>query len=109
MTVDKSTHAGLFAGPRIRKENLPGGGVVLRSEVQLPPLPRSTGEWLRRWAAGAPERVFLAEGVAGGGGGRVGYRGTYASARGIGPGLLGRGGRPHPPLVVPSGNTTVHR
>jgi hypothetical protein len=57
MTVRPSAYTELFAEPRITRETLAGGGVVLRSEVQLPPLPRSTGEWLRRWAAEAPESV----------------------------------------------------
>jgi feruloyl-CoA synthase len=108
MTTRRSALTDLFAEPRIRREDLPGGGVVLRSEVQLPPLPRSTGEWLRRWAVEAPERVFLAERVAGGGWRRIGYRETYASARAIGQALLDRGLGPHRPVMILSENSIDH-
>jgi feruloyl-CoA synthase len=40
---------------------LPGGGMLLRSRLALGPYPRCLGEWLRHWAAAAPERTFLAE------------------------------------------------
>jgi feruloyl-CoA synthase len=100
--------ADLFAEPRITRETLAGGGMILRSEVQLPPLPRSTGEWLRRWAVEAPERVFLAERVAGGGWRRILYRETYASARAIGQALLDRGLGPHRPVMILSENSIDH-
>ena len=108
MTVRPSAYTELFAEPRITRETLAGGGVVLRSEVQLPPLPRSTGEWLRRWAAEAPERVFLAERVTGGGWRRILYRETYASARAIGQALLDRGLGPHRPVMILSENSIDH-
>ena len=108
MTVRPSAYTELFAEPRITRETLAGGGVVLRSEVQLPPLPRSTGEWLRRWAVEAPERVFLAERVAGGGWRRILYRETYASARAIGQALLDRGLGPHRPVMILSENSIDH-
>jgi len=108
MTVRPSAYTELFAEPRITRETLAGGGVVLRSEVGLPALPRSTGEWLRRWAAEAPERVFLAERVAGGGWRRILYRETYASARAIGQALLDRGLGPHRPVMILSENSIDH-
>ncbi len=98
----------LFAEPRIGREMLPGGGMILRSEVPLPPLPRSTGEWLRRWATEAPERVFLAERAAQGGWRRISYRVTYASARAIGQALLDRGLGPHRPVMILSENGIDH-
>jgi feruloyl-CoA synthase len=100
MTVERGAYTELFAEPRILREDLPGGGMILRSEVQLPPLPRSTGEWLRRWAAEAPERVFLAERAGQGAWRRIGYRETYASARAIGQALLDRGLGPHRPVMI---------
>jgi feruloyl-CoA synthase len=40
---------------------LRGGGWWLRSGQELRPYPRCLGEMLRRWAAAAPDRTFLAE------------------------------------------------
>ncbi|MCM2319192.1 MAG: feruloyl-CoA synthase [Pseudomonas sp.] len=37
------------------------GGFVLRSPEPLQPYARCVGEWLERWAAETPERLFLAE------------------------------------------------
>jgi feruloyl-CoA synthase len=102
------THAELFAEPRIRREGLPGGGMVLRSEVKLPPLPRSTGEWLRRWAVAAPERVFLAERDPRGGWRRISYRESYVAARAIGEALLDRDVGPTRPVMILSENSIDH-
>src|ERR1700680_1611068 len=40
---------------------LPGGGMLLRSPLELRPYPRCLGEWLRAWAAAPPDRTCLAE------------------------------------------------
>src|SRR5581483_7459599 len=102
------THAELFARPRILREDLPGGGMILRSEVPLPPLARSTGVWLQRWAAEAPERAFLAERDGAGGWRRVSYREAYRDARAIGQALVDRGlGAAHP-LMILSENSIDH-
>src|SRR5215831_13802346 len=98
------THAELFAEPRITREDLPGGGMILRSEVKLPALPRSTGEWLRHWAEEAPERTFLAERAPDGGWRRIGYCETYTAARSIGEALLDRGLGPKRPVMILSEN-----
>src|SRR5690242_18600338 len=102
------THAELFAEPRILREDLPGGGMILRSEVGLPALPRSTGVWLRRWAVEAPERVFLAERRADGGWRKIGYRETYTAARAIGEALIDRGLKPHRSVMILSENSIDH-
>ncbi len=103
-----TTHAELFATPRIAREELPGGGMILRSEVALPPLPRSTGAWLRRWAVEAPERVFLAERDGAGGWRRTSYHDTYIAARAIGQALIDRGLGPNRPLMILSENSIDH-
>ena len=102
------THGELFATPRIAREELPGGGVILRSAVALPPLPRSTGVWLKRWAMDAPERVFLAERDGAGGWRRVTYRETYMAALSIGEALLDRGLGPNQPVMILSENSIDH-
>src|SRR5579859_577551 len=102
------THADLFATPRIAREELPGGGMILRSEVPLPPLAKSTGVWLKRWAAEAPERVFLSERDASGGWRRITYREAYTAARAIGQALVDRGLGPARPLMILSENSIDH-
>ncbi|HLJ18802.1 MAG TPA: AMP-binding protein, partial [Stellaceae bacterium] len=102
------THAELFATPRIVREDLPGGGMILRSKVPLPPLPRSTGVWLARWAAEAPERGFLAERDGAGGWRRVSYREAYRDARAIGQALVDRGLGAARPLMILSENSIDH-
>src|SRR4051812_18765468 len=57
---------GLFAVPQITHERRSDGSIVLRSARGLGPVPRSIGVLLERWAAAAPDRVFLAERAASG-------------------------------------------
>ncbi|HKX10210.1 MAG TPA: feruloyl-CoA synthase [Stellaceae bacterium] len=82
--------------------------MILRSAVALPPLPRSTGVWLKRWAMDAPERVFLAERDGAGGWRRVTYRETYMAALSIGEALLDRGLGPNQPVMILSENSIDH-
>jgi feruloyl-CoA synthase len=102
-----TTHAELFATPRITREDLPGGEIVLRSAVPLPPLPRATGVWLARWANEAPERVFLAE-RDGAGWRRISYAETFEAARAIGQALVDRGLGPARPVMILSENSIDH-
>ena len=102
------THAELFATPRIAREEIPGGGMILRSEVPLPPLARSTGVWLARWAAEAPERTFLAEREVSGGWRRISYAETFEAARAIGQALVDRGLGADRPLMILSENSIDH-
>ena len=37
------------------------GSILLKSNTQLGPVARSTGEWLHIWAEAAGSRVFVAE------------------------------------------------
>jgi len=101
-------HAELFAEPRITREDRAGGEIVLRSEVPLPALPRSTGVWLERWAREAPERVFLAERTSQGAWSRIEYGETYAAARAIGQALIDRGLGPTRPVMILSENSIDH-
>jgi len=50
-----------LAPAAVEARPLPGGGMLLRSPLELGPYPRCVGEWLRAWAAAAPDRTFLAE------------------------------------------------
>src|SRR5262249_31775962 len=102
------THAELFAEPRVAREERGGGEIGLRAEGGLPPLPRSTGVWLWRWAEEAPERSFLAERDAAGGWRRISYRDAYQAALSIGEALLDRGLGPNQPVMVLSENSVDH-
>ena len=53
--------AKLFATPSVASEWRPDGSILVRSTVPLGPFDRSIGVWLERWAAEAPDRIFLAE------------------------------------------------
>ena len=50
-----------LAPPLISSRPTPDGGRILSCEVLLEPYEASVGLLLRRWAAEAPQRVFLAE------------------------------------------------
>ncbi|HVM80485.1 MAG TPA: feruloyl-CoA synthase [Stellaceae bacterium] len=98
----------LFAEPRIEARSLPDGGMVLRSEVELGPLPRATCDYLRHWAERAPNRTFLAERRADGSWRRIGYAEARAAARAIGQALLERELGPARPLMILSENGIDH-
>jgi feruloyl-CoA synthase len=87
---------------------LPGGGLVMRSRHELLPYPRCMGELLRRWAAKAPERTFLAERDAEGDWRRVSYGEALESVEGIASALLERGLGPERPVVLLSDNGVDH-
>ena len=53
--------AAALAPPRVVREDLPGGGFILRSPEALQPFARCIGDWLEHWAATTPDALFLAE------------------------------------------------
>jgi feruloyl-CoA synthase len=53
--------AAALAPPRAVREDLPGGGFILRSPEALQPFARCIGDWLEHWAATTPDALFLAE------------------------------------------------
>ena len=59
--------ARLFATPQVAHERRADGAMILRSTRGLGAVPRSLGVLLERWAAAAPDRLFLAERAASGG------------------------------------------
>jgi len=97
-----------FAEPRIEARRLPDGGMLLRSAVELGPLPRSTSEWLRHWATHTPDRVFLAERRADGGWRKLSYAEARTAARAIGEALIERELGPERPLMILSENGIDH-
>ena len=87
--------ARLFATPQVAHERRADGAMVLRSTRGLGAVPRSLGVLLERWAAAAPDRLFLAERAAvgrlaashlrGGGAGRKCRSASRCSTAGWGP------------------------
>ncbi len=53
--------ATLFAPPRTLIERRGDGSILLRSPLQLDTPARCIGDWLERWAARQPHKIFLAE------------------------------------------------
>jgi feruloyl-CoA synthase len=80
-----------FAPAAVDVTPLDGGGMVLRSPMQLNPYPRCLGEHLRRWAREGPERTFLAEREPGGAWRRVSYREALGLVERVAQGLVERG------------------
>lgn len=100
--------APMYAAPAVQTERLPAGGVILRSAIPLGSFGRSAGEWLRKWAVLAPDRVFLAERDNSGGWTRVTYAQASAAAQAVAQALLDRSLSPARPVVVLSGNSIDH-
>ena len=98
-----------LAPPRIVRREAAGGAQVLSSEMPLEPYEASLGVLLRRWAAEAPDRPFLAE-RAGGDGDWVTVSWAEADRRAsaIAQALLDRGLGPERPLLLLSGNAIDH-
>ncbi|MEM8578558.1 MAG: feruloyl-CoA synthase [Pseudomonadota bacterium] len=92
---------------RTLREDRADGSIMLRSGYAMSTPARCTGDWLRRWAAEAPDRVFLAE-RSGAGWRSETYATAWAKARAVGGWLLGQGlGADHPILIL-SGNSIDH-
>ena len=97
-----------FAEPRVNVEHLADGGMILRSPLAPKPEARCLGEWLQRWAATAPRRVFLAQRDTAGGWRRVAYAEAWSAAQAIGQALLDRALGPERPLMILSDNGIEH-
>ena len=96
-----------FAAAQVQFEKRSDGTILLRSPQKLGAHARAVGEWLVRWAADAPERVFLAE-RAGDAWRKVSYREALDAARRIGQALLERGMDASRPVAILSDNGVDH-
>src|SRR5262245_48685681 len=106
--VAGTSEARLFATPQIAHERRADGSTVLRSTRRLESVPRSLGVLLERWAAAAPERLFLAEREQAGGWRKLTYEAAAQSANSIGQSLLDRGLGPERPLLILAENGIDH-
>ncbi len=97
------------AGPRLAEPDIlrtdhADGSFVLRSSVPLGDFDRCVGDWLTRWAAREPDRVFLAQ-RRGAGWQTVSYGEACATVRNIGQALLDLGIARDDPVVALSDNS----
>ena len=83
------------------------GAILLGSNVPLGPVARTSAEWLHRWAAAAPERVFVAE-RSGAGWREMDYATLLQQVRQVAAALAGRGLGPGTPIAVLSGASVDH-
>lgn len=84
------------------------GATYVESVRPLGDYPRSMIDWLRRWAAETPERVFLADRGDDGEWRKVTYAQALAKARSIAQYLLDRNLSAERPVVILSGNSVEH-
>lgn len=90
----------------VRREDR-DGAIYLRSAIPLGPVARVTADWLRRWAAEAPDRVFIAE-RHGAGWREVTYREALQMVEALAAALAARGIGPGRAVVALSGNGVDH-
>ena len=98
---------GLTLAPHAVAMRKHGGNFYLTSKLLLDPVAMRTTDWLHRWAAEAPERVFLAERE-----GEIWREVAYAKAlgmvRAIAASLVSRGLGQDTPIAILSGNSIDH-
>ncbi len=100
--------AAALAPPRVLREDLPGGGFILRSPELLQPFVRCIGEWLEHWAQTTPDAVFLAERDATGGWRQLTYRQTRDAVGRLAQAQLDLNLPADKPVVILSDNSVDH-
>lgn len=98
----------MFAPREIQIERRADGSLILQSVMQLNALGRTVLDHLPRWAAEAPERVFLAERTERRDWRQVSYREAWLATRAIGEALLLRGAVAGDRVAILSGNSIDH-
>jgi feruloyl-CoA synthase len=97
-----------FGRTRIVIDRRDDGTIYLRPTTSLGDYPARLTDKLQHWAAVAPQRVFLAERVAGGGWRELTYAQMLSASRAIASALIARGLSAERPLVILSGNSIDH-
>ena len=100
-----------LAPPRVEREDLPGGGFVLRHADALQPHARCIGSWLEHWNRVTPHAEFLSERLpaqAGGAWRRLSYAQVRDAVGRIAQGLLDLRLPKDRPVVVLSDNSVDH-
>jgi len=95
-----------MAKPEVDVENLPDGGMILRSPQKIGDYPNSQSQWLLDWAQKTPDAVFIADRTGPDGDWRrVTYRSFLKDIRSIGQSLLNRGLSAERPVAILSDNS----
>ena len=89
------------------RQNRADGSILLGSNVPMGPIARTTGEWVHRWAAETPGRVFVAE-RSGAGWRALTYGELLQQVRQVAAALAGRGLNAGTPIAVLSGPGVDH-
>jgi feruloyl-CoA synthase len=97
-----------LAPARVAREDLPGGGFVLRHADALQPHARCIGSWLEHWNRVTPDAEFLSERTREGTWRRLSYRQVREAVGRIAQGLLDLELPPGKPVVVLSDNSIDH-
>jgi feruloyl-CoA synthase len=97
-----------LAPPRVEREDLPGGGFILRHADALQPHARCIGSWLEHWNRVTPDAVFLSERAPDGSWRRLTYRQVRQTIGRIAQGLLDLQLPAGKPVVVLSDNSVDH-
>ena len=97
-----------LATPRVLRQDLAGGGFVLRHPEPLQPYARCIGAWLEHWAATTPDAPFLSERDSPATWRRLSYAEVRRQVGRIAQGLLDLDLPPGRPTVVLSDNSVDH-
>ncbi|GAB4262718.1 MAG: feruloyl-CoA synthase [Pararhodobacter sp.] len=98
---------GKYRAHKAHREDRPDGSIILTSEWPHAPAARCATDWLERWAAEAPDRVFIAE-RSGPGWREVTYAQALETVKAIAAGLAARGMNGDTPILIISGNGVDH-
>ena len=112
MVTETSVHGAPYAEidlapAAVEMERLPGGGWRLWNPISLQPYPDHLITWLRRWAAEAPDRVFLAQRNSDGSGDwrKLTFNDAARLSANIAQALIDRGHGPDRPIAILSDNS----
>ena len=97
-----------FGDPEVTIDRRDDGTIYLRPKIALGDYPVRLTDRLHHWAKAEPNRVFMAERVAGGGWRQITYAQLLALSRRTGSALLARDLSAEKPIVILSGNSIDH-
>ncbi|MCK1399828.1 AMP-binding protein [Bradyrhizobium sp. 4] len=100
-----STKPLTFAPRELSVERRIDGTLILRSPLELGPCDWRVTDFLPRWAAAAPQRIFLAQRNAKGGWDEITYGEAWSQVQAVGQSLIDMGAKPADRLAVLSGNS----
>ena len=97
-----------FAPKEVLLERRADGSILLRSPIALSGCADNIVDYLERWAAAVPDRVFLAQRAPGGGWETLRYAEAWRRVQGVAQALLARGLTEQTPIAILSGASLEH-